>query len=175
MLAYAAGADAQPSTFTGMITAHVGAARGGDVRDLRITPGVSMAVVDDAGLGAELDVAHARNFADGMFAESGVTSVMLNLIVSYPHASFQPFVNAGVGVLHTRVAIFEGQPTTGKTDVAFSAGGGMQYMFDELVGVRGDVRYFRDFQRREELPLLDSGYFDFWRTSIGITLAWPVR
>jgi len=175
VLSYAAVAEAQPSTFTGSITAHIGAAHGGDVRDRAWTPGASMTVIDDTGVGAELDVAHTRDFDKALFAESGVTSFMLNFIGMYPHPEFQPFVNAGVGIMRTRAAVFEGQAPTSRTDLAFNAGGGVQYMFNELLGVRGDVRYFRYFQRHNDLPLLDNGFFDFWRSSVGITVAWPIR
>jgi hypothetical protein len=48
-------------------------------------------------------------------------------------------------------------------------------MFDDATGVRGDVRYFRYLQRHDDLPLRDNGFFDYWRTSIGVTFAWPIR
>ncbi len=175
VLSYAAVADAQPAIYTGSITAHVGAAHGGDVRDRAWTPGASMAVVDDNGLGAELDIAHTRGFDKEFFAESAVTSFMLNVIGMYPHTAIQPFVIAGVGVMRTRAVVVAGEAPTSRTDVAFNAGGGLQYMFNELIGVRGDVRYFRYFQRHNDLPLLDNGFFDLWRSSIGVTFAWPIR
>jgi opacity protein-like surface antigen len=175
VLSCAAAAEAQPSTFTGSITAHIGAAHRGDVRGKAWTPGASMAVIDSNGIGAELDVAHTRDFDEVLFAESAVTSLMLNVIGMYPHPSIQPFVNAGAGVMRTRAAVFQGQTPTSRTDVAFSVGGGLQFMFNELIGVRGDMRYFRYFQRHTDLPMLDNGFFDFWRSSVGVTLAWPIR
>ena len=175
VLSFAATGEAQQTTFTGTITAHAGAAHGGDVRGRPLTLGASMAVVDDRGVGAELDVAHTGDFDPVLFADSSVTSVMLNVIGMYPHEWFQPFVNVGAGVLRLRTAIFQGQELTGRTDVAFNAGAGLQVMFDELLGVRGDVRYFRYFQHHADLPLIDGGLFDYWRTSIGVTLAWPIR
>lgn len=175
VLSYAAVVEAQQATFSGMITAHLGAAHGGDVRERAITPGASMAVIDDHGLGVEIDVSHTRNYDDVLFDESGVTAAMLNVVGMYPHPSIRPFVVVGVGLLRTSGTIFEGQPAASRTDTAFSLGGGLLYMFDELVGVRGDMRYFRYFQERAELPQSSIGAFDFWRTSIGVTLAWPIR
>ena len=80
VLSYATVAEAQPSTFTGSITGHIGAAHGGDVRERAWTPGASMAVIDGNGIGAELDIAHTRDFDKVFFAESAVTSLMLSLI-----------------------------------------------------------------------------------------------
>jgi len=175
VLSYAAVADAQPGVFTGNITAHFGSAHGGDFREGAWTPGASMAVIDDNGVGVELDFAHAGDFDEVLFADSNVTSFMVNVIGMYPHPAFQPFVNIGVGVMRTSVAVFAGGESSKRTDTAFNLGAGMQFMFNEIVGLRGDVRYFRYFQRQEELPLAGDGIFNFWRTSFGVTLAWPIR
>jgi opacity protein-like surface antigen len=175
VLSCAAVAEAQQSIFTGSITAHVGAAHGGDIRGRAWTAGASMAVIEDNGIGVELDAAHMGGFDELVFAESSVTTFMLNVIGSYPHPSIQPFVNAGVGVMRTRAAVVGGQTAASRTDLAFTAGGGLQYMFNELLGVRGDVRYFRYFERHNDFPTLNSGFFDFWRSSVGVTVAWPIR
>jgi hypothetical protein len=45
VLSYSAVAEAQQSTFTGSITAHIGVAHGGDVRGRAWTPGASMTVI----------------------------------------------------------------------------------------------------------------------------------
>ena len=175
LLSYGIDVEAQPPAFTGSITAHLGAAHGGDVRDSSLTPGASMAVVDDNGVGVELDVAHTPDFDELSFVDSSITSLMLNVIGMYPHPAFRPFVIAGVGVIRTRAAVFAGQTPVSRTDLGYSLGGGLQYMFNELIGVQGDMRYFRYFQRRTDLPILNSGLFDYRRTSFGVTLAWPIR
>ena len=35
--------------------------------------------------------------------------------------------------------------------------------------------YFRYMQRQIDLPVGHDGAFDYWRTSIGFTYAWPIR
>lgn len=140
-----------------------------------MTPGASMAVVDDHGLGAEIDVSHTRNYDDGLFAESSVTAAMLNFVGMYPHPSIRPFVIAGAGVLRTSGTIVAGQGAMVRTNTAFNLGAGLHYMFNDLLGVRGDTRYFRYFQQEAEWPQRDRGAFDFWRSSIGVTFAWPIR
>jgi opacity protein-like surface antigen len=167
-LLWATTSDAQP-LYTGMLTGHIGVAAGG------ITPGASLSVIEASGLGAELDLAYTPEFDDDLFDESGITSLMLNVIGVFRAGDIQPFVESGVGLLRLRTSFTDGDVVRSRTDWAFNAGGGVAYMFNEAVGVRGDVRYFRYFERHGDLPLLDNGFFDFWRTSVGITYHWPLR
>jgi hypothetical protein len=160
---------------TGMVTGHIGAVRGGDVRGSGLTPGVSLAVIEESGLGAEIDIAHAREFDDERFEESGITSVVVNAIGMWKHPVYKPFVLAGLGVIRARASIFEGVQVASRTDLGFDAGAGFLLLFNDTVGVRGDVRYFRYFERHSDLPVLDNGFFDFWRVSVGGTFAWPLR
>ena len=171
----AAGAEAQVAPFTGMLTGHVGAVARGDVRGVAVAPGGSMAVIGETGLGVEFDVSHNGDFDDTNFADSSITPVMLNFMAVYQHPTFRPFMTAGAGVLRLRVAYFDGQSSIGHTDLAWSAGGGLVYMLDEGFGVRGDVRYFRHFNRQHGFALGDNGVLDFIRTSIGITYTWPMQ
>ena len=87
----------------------------------------------------------------------------------------RPFVVAGAGLLRVRTSLAFGEPVTSRTDWGFNGGGGVQWMITDAVGVRGDVRYFRYFQRHDDLPLLDNGFFDYWRTSVGLTFSWPIK
>jgi opacity protein-like surface antigen len=165
------------SPFTGFATAFIGMARGGDVADPSWTPGASIAVIDDSGLGAELDLSHVRDFNKTRFADSSITSLMINatgIWVDAP-ALVRPYVVVGVGLLRARACFPDCQQTASRTDVGFDAGGGVFVIFKELIGVRGDVRYFRYLQRPTDLPLTEQGFFDFWRTTIGATITWPIR
>ncbi len=170
-----AGTVAQSAIYTGMLTPHVGAAHSGDIEDSGVTPGMSLTVVELGRLGAELDLSHALQFDDSRFAESGITSLMINVLGMSPDETARPFVVAGVGLLRVRASLADGESIASRTDWGFNAGGGLLYMVNEAVGIRGDVRYFRYFQRHDDLPLVDDGYFDFWRTSVGVTFAWPIR
>lgn len=171
----AASVRAQQPSYTGLLTAHIGAARGGDVKDSGVTPGVSLAVIEGGGLGVEVDLAHTRRIDADRFVESGITSLMLNALGSWPRLVVRPFVVGGVGVLRVRAGVDDGDPLVSRTDWGFNVGGGVLYMFDDTVGIRGDARYFRYVQRHDDLPQLDNGVFDFWRVSVGATLSWPIR
>jgi hypothetical protein len=168
-------AAAQTPMFTGMLTGHIGAARGGDVREATTTGGLSMAVIETTGLGAEIDIARAGNFDRDFFVDSSVASFMLNFIAVYPDDVVRPFVVAGVGALRLRAAVVPGQTAAGSTEAAWNGGAGVTFQINDLFGVRGDVRYFRLFDRPTDLVLRDAGFFDYWRTSIGATFSWPIR
>jgi hypothetical protein len=175
LLALAGRVAAQPALYTGMLTPHIGVAAGGDVRGGATTPGVSLAVLDESGLGAELDLGHSRSVNADRFSSSAITSLMINAVGIWTRFRVQPFVLAGAGILRVRAEIPEIGLITSRTDLGMSAGAGGLYMLNDIAGIRGDLRYFRYFQRHDDLPLLDNGFFDYWRTSVGVTLAWSIR
>jgi opacity protein-like surface antigen len=119
-----AGTAAQASIYTGMLTPHVGMAHGGDIDDRGLTLGVSLTAVETGGIGAELDLSHARQFDDSRFAESGITALMVNVIGMFPDETVRPFVVAGVGLLRVRASLADGEAIASRTDWGFDAGGG---------------------------------------------------
>jgi opacity protein-like surface antigen len=157
-----------------MLSGHIGVAAQGDVRDWTVMPAASMAVLDDSGLGVEVDVSHAGDFDSAQFTDSSLTSATLNFIAMYPHETLRPFFTAGVGVIRVRVTFFPDQPV-GHTDSAWNAGGGVLYMLNEALGFRGDVRYFRHFGRQAALPLGANAALDFVRSTFGVVFSWPMH
>ena len=167
---------AQPTPITGMLSGHLGVAAGGDTDNVGLTPAASVAVIESNGWGAEIDLGHTWRFAGDAFAESGITTLMVNVIGLWTSTTIRPFGTAGVGLLRVHAALADGDAAAvNRTDWGFNAGGGVLIMLDDKVGVRGDLRYLRYFQRHPDLPMTDSGFFDFWRTSIGVTWTWPIR
>jgi len=165
----------QGSLYTGFLTGHVGFAGGGDVNDGSLTLGASVAVLENSsGWGAELDLGHTREF-DDRFDESNVTSWMINAIGAYPGVHFRPFGEVGAGVLRVKVQSAPATDAPSRTDWAFNVGGGLMYAFNDVLAVRGDVRYFRYFQQEDLLPILHNDRFDYWRTSFGLTYTWPIK
>jgi hypothetical protein len=163
--------------FTGFATLFVGGAHGGDVRGTGWTPGVSVAVIETSGFGAEVDLSHVREFDSDRFAESGITSLTFNAVGMWPRpeALLRPYLLGGAGLLRVRACVPDCQLVVSRTDWAIDAGGGAYAIINEFVGVRGDIRYFRYLQRHRDLPLSDNGFFDFWRTSVGVVVSWPIR
>ena len=171
----ATSAEAQLPIFSGVITGNLGVASGGDVRDWTVMPGASIAVLDERGLGVEVDVSHGGDFDTSQFADSSITTVTLNFIAMYPHEMLRPFVTVGAGATRVRVAFLPDQGSVGQTDSVWSAGGGLVYMLTEALAFRGDVRYFRNFSRQNLIPLGDNGALNFVRTSFGVAFTWPIH
>jgi opacity protein-like surface antigen len=171
----ATGAEAQPEVFSGLLTGHLGPAAGGDVRDWTLMPGAAMAVLDESGLGLEIDASHAGDFDDTQFSDSSITTVTLGVLALYPHERFRPFVIGGAGVVRTRAVVLPELASTTQTDTVWHAGGGLLYMVNEAFGVRGDIRYFRQFGRQQVLPLGANETLDFIRISVGVSYSWPMR
>jgi opacity protein-like surface antigen len=168
-------ADAQPAVFSGLLTGHIGAVAGGDVRDWTVAPGASMTVIDESGLGVEVDVGHAGDFDSEQFHDSSITSVMVNFTTVYPQERFRPFLIVGAGILRLRAALQPNAASISHTDTGWNAGGGALYMMNEALGFRADVRYFRNFGRQDAFPLGNNGVLDFVRSSFGVTYVWPMR
>jgi opacity protein-like surface antigen len=175
LTATAVSANAQPALYTGLLTGHLGVADGGDVQERARTLGGSVGVVDESGLGAEIDLGYTDEYDETRLAESNITSFMVNFLGAYPHPRFRPFVVAGLGVLRVGTGLTVSGPDASQSDWAYNAGGGLLFMLNDVVGIRGDVRYFRFFERHDDIPFVDNGYFDYWRTSIGLTWTWPMK
>lgn len=169
----AAPAQTVSNAFTGFATVSVGAAHHGDLGETSFMPGASVAVTDPNGFGAELDLAHTGGFDSERFSESSITTFTVNATWTWPRvdALVRPYLVGGAGVLRVRAC---GATCDSRTDWAADAGGGAFVLLNELVGVRGDIRYFRYLDDHSDLVTGD-GFFDFWRTSVGVVFSWPVR
>ena len=175
MLGVAAAADAQQYLYEGLLTAHIGTSQGGEVKGASTTGGGSLAVLDLNGFGAEIDIAHFGDFDDELFADSSVTNFSLSFMYAYPHEHMRPFLVAGVGAVRLRATPLAGPSTSSHTEAAYNVGAGLLFMANGIFGIRGDVRYVRFFTGVEDLALRGDDAFDYWRTSVGVTLSWPMR
>jgi opacity protein-like surface antigen len=119
------------------------------------------------------DTAGDRNFE---FGDSNVTTLMGNVLLSTPAGTgFRPYASAGLGLIRTNVSSGTGLFNDLSTnDLGINVGGGVNAQFNDMIGVRGDLRYFRSLQ--ENIPDndfdLSLGNFDFWRGSVGLTFRW---
>jgi hypothetical protein len=140
-------------------------------------------------LGLEFDIARHHHF----FRDEGVSDLvpdpridldtdawvfMGNLVAPVPiqgAPQWLPYGTAGLGVIH---AWFDGTGDlydTDQDDLAFNVGGGVMYSLNDRVRLRGDLRYFRALVDEN---VREGGYFkdyDFWRATLGVTLAFPKK
>jgi opacity protein-like surface antigen len=126
-------------------------------------------------IGPELDFGYAPNF----FGETATNYTMTlsgNLILGVPvggtrGGGVRPYVTGGLGWIRANTNGGLSNDTS-TNDLGWNAGAGVQGYFNQHVGLRGDVRYFRTFNNPEFPSNLDftTGRLDFWRGSIGIVI-----
>jgi opacity protein-like surface antigen len=170
-----------PARADWLFTPALAFAFGGDTVD-RDHPAAGLAVglIDEESFALEADLGYSPQFFKGSrldFTGSGsVLTLMGNVLVAAPRIGVLPYVTGGVGYMQMRVTSDLGRFTSTTREAGFNAGGGLIAFFNERVGIRGEVRYFRSFQNqvpswtRGVSADIAPGAFDFWRAGIGVTL-----
>ncbi len=140
--------------------------------------------VDAGGMGAgiiggEFDFGYSPNFfgSSGSFGSNYVMDAMGNLIVGVPvggtrGAGIRPYVTVGTGLLRSQMTGgVNGLAEVANNSWGLNAGFGAMGFLSDHVGLRGDVRYFRDLTgNADNLNNIDFGAFHFWRASFGVVL-----
>ena len=137
-------------------------------------------------LGFELDVMYAPSFFgnQGPYGENSVTAGMANIVVAgggsgrygffgRRRTALRPYASGGVGVMHEVVTTPVAANKISNNDLGLNLGAGVMAFTGRSVGVRADVRYFRDLidSQSGNTTNIDFGSFHFWRASIGVILA----
>ena len=138
-------------------------------------------------VGFEVDLGWSPNFFENTagdrnfeFGDSNVTTLMGNVLISAPPGSgIRPYGSAGLGLIRANVSSATGLfDDLNTNDFGINIGGGLNANFNDNVGVRGDLRYFRSMEDNQpanddfELDELSLGSFDFWRGTVGLTFRW---
>jgi opacity protein-like surface antigen len=161
-----------------------------DEVERRMDLGVTVGWVPNV-VGFEIDFGWSPNFFEDTagdrsfdFGNSNVTTLMTNLLISAPQgSSLRPYLSSGLGLMRANVesggALFDDLSTN---DLGFNIGGGLNGQFTDNVGIRGDLRYFRGLEQRddddpaEDDDLFDEDFgferFNFWRGTVGLTFRW---
>jgi hypothetical protein len=138
-------------------------------------------------VGAELDVVYAPSFFGnaGRLGDNSVTTVMANIIIAGGHPggygfigrrppSLRPYVSGGVGVMH-EVTTGAGAATITGNDLGVNLGVGAMGFMRRSVGLRGDLRYFRNLVSDQNGVSnngnIGFGSFHLWRASLGVLLS----
>ena len=173
-----------------------GAADFGDFPDVddeverRMDLGVTVGWVPNI-VGFEIDLGWSPNFFEDTagdrnfdFGESNVTTLMTNLLISArPGEGIRPYVSSGIGLMRANVdranQLFDDLSTN---ELGFNFGAGLNGQFNDRFGIRGDLRYFRGLEQRddddpaEDDDLFDEDFgferFSFWRGTVGLTFRW---
>lgn len=188
---------ARPASADWLFTPYLGIVFGGaantvdldnfdEAFEQRATFGGTLAGMSNGIFGFEVDFGYSPNFfqlTQGsenfpfLDIDSSVTTLMGNLVLGIPiggttGGGVRPYVTAGVGLIRANIEFTELFDNLSTNETGFNLGGGVHVFFSDNVGLRGDVRYFRGLEQRDEDESgVDFGLedFDFWRGSLGIT------
>ena len=147
--------------------------------------GASLAWMGAGVIGFEVDFGWAPNFfrpsdrdEDLDYGDSNLTTLMANVILGIPIGGqsglgIRPYVAGGLGIMSSHAD--GAQDFLGELDRnewGYNIGGGVSGFFTDKIGLRGDIRYFRQLRDAEidEEDVLDVGLGDlrFWRGSVGV-------
>ena len=146
----------------------------------RMTLGASVALLGAGFLGLEADVAHTPRFFEGddplgVVLSSRVTTISGNVVLAAPLAltreSLRPYLVGGLGLLQARAANVGGVFPLDEDRLGLTLGGGAIGFFNELTGMRFDVRHLKAVSGADgRLAREGVSRLSFWRATVGITV-----
>ena len=160
------------------ITPYAGGQFGGDTQENKFNLGAGVGYLGAGKYGVEADFNYAPNFFSSSDSinfdatDSNLATVMFNGIVTLPPSfRVRPYATGGVGWMRSQIDDIAGAFAVKNNDFGFNVGGGLFAQFNDHVGWRTDVRYFRSVVDDEEDLDFDVGLgsFDFWRATAGLT------
>jgi len=144
--------------------------------------GVSGGYMGAGVIGAEVDAGWAPSFFgnQGEFGSNYVFDLMGNVIVGAPIGGthgwgVRPYGTVGIGLIRSQYSVGPANTVAGSVlvhnnDVGMNAGVGLMGFVNQHIGVRGDVRYFRNFDDNSVIHDINFGALHFWRASFGLLL-----
>jgi outer membrane protein with beta-barrel domain len=127
--------------------------------------------------GWEVDFGYSPSYFgdDATYGSNHVWDVMGNFIVGVPVGGqrgpgIRPYATVGFGLLKETIAAAGTHAEISYNDPGINVGGGVMGYFGDHVGLRGDVRYFRDVHSNttSNSVNINFGGFHYVRASIGI-------
>jgi hypothetical protein len=155
-----------------LLSPSVGLAFGGRTDDSKITYGGTL-TLKGAVVGFAVDFAYVPDFfGSGSATNNNLVTLMGNLVVM-SRGSLRVYGSAGLGLVKSRVEDAAGLFDVDSNELGLGVGGGLLvFPGDGLLGLHGDIRYFRsltDPERDNEFDV-HLGDLDFWRGEIGLTI-----
>ena len=159
-----------------MISGHAGKVFGGDLSGSRTTYGGALTFMGDRAVGFEIEGAYTPDFfgdADEFLGTNNVSTLMANILLGSRFGqSGRLYASFGGGLLKSRAEDIDQFFDVSRNDFGVTGGVGAMGFFGNNLGLRGDVRYFRNIGDPEpdnEFDI-DFGRFGFWRGTAGLVL-----
>jgi hypothetical protein len=129
-------------------------------------------------VGGELEFGYSPSFfgTENDFGHNTVLDLTINVTLgmpvgtSHPARAIRPFGRIGAGLIRTQIdggSLFN--VSSSENHFGWDVGGGVIGFFNNKVGLRGDVTYFRNMTGNI-VNGLDLGSMHFWRWSAGVVL-----
>jgi hypothetical protein len=138
--------------------------------------GVGLGWLGTSGLGFEVDFAYAPTFFepgdDQIFdfdSEGNLTTLMGNLVFGRKGGGVQPYVSGGFGLIRSNVQSVGDVFEYSDNGFGVNAGAGLR-VGSGNIGIRGDLRYFRQLSDLTPIRNIELGDFSFWRASAGVSI-----
>jgi hypothetical protein len=176
VLAAALATSALPARAETLLTGFAGVAFAGDTNRTRGSYGGALGfLARDGVFGFEVEFGTTPDFFgrssdSGVFTDNDVLTLMGSFLLATP-GSVRLYAAAGAGLLKTRLADPDRFFSIDSNDFGINVGGGIMGFFGEHVGLRADIRYFRDLQDPNRDGNFDVGFgnTDYWRAVGGLT------
>ena len=166
-----------------LFTPFIGANFGGDTEAKKVNYGASFGYMGAGVFGFEVELAYSPDFfkpnnaAIDLLSDSNVTTLMGNVIVGVPLGGtrgpgVRPYATAGAGLMRTKLTSIGDLFEIDNKKFGVNVGGGVMIFVSDSVGLRGDVRYFRNITDTQKIAGfdLDLGDFNFWRATGGVVI-----
>lgn len=193
---------ATPASADWLLTPYLGIVFGGaantvDIDDFdeafeqRVNFGGSAAWMGNGIIGFEVDYNVTPNFFqvtsggedfDLLDLDSSMTTLMGNLIIGIPGggttgSGVRPYFAGGIGLMRANIDAGDLFDNLSTNELGLNVGGGVHVFFNDNIGLRGDVRYFRGLEQNDEVDENDDFFdtdfgledFDYWRATLGVT------
>jgi len=158
-----------------IFTPYLGANFAGETEDTNVNFGGSLGYMGAGIVGFEVDFGYAPDFFEVPdISDANVTTFMANVIVGVPIGGMgegvRPYASGGAGLLRTNIDDVDDFFDVTDNSFGINVGGGVMGFLTDNVGIRGDLRYFRnvgDDEPGEDFDLA-FGDLDFWRGTLGV-------
>lgn len=161
-------------TYRGIATGLIGGTLGGDVPDPVLTLGGTVSVQEASGWGTEMDISWAKD-NNGSTQKADITAIMIgaNWLRSRGNKPVNPYLAFGIGALGLHGCLLPCSAPTTTWNLGLSTGGGVQFAFNDIIGLRGDARYM--FAPGSHEGSSRPANWGFWRVSFGVGFGWAVQ
>lgn len=142
-----------------------------------LTYGFSFGGMGGGVFGAEFDFGYTPHYygSDSAVDSSNLLTLQGSLLIGIPvggqsGAGLRPYGVVGLGMIRREIEFDRFFDDVSSSEFGYNLGFGLMGFFNDVFGLRGEYRYFRNFQEDDDIFSLSRGTFDVSRASVGVVL-----